>query len=96
MNQKLHIIKGIVLTEKASLLREQQNQYIFNVELDANRHDVCAAISQVFGVIPRKVNIMRYDGKSKRLRGGKKGVGKTARVKKAIVFLGKDDRIDLI
>ncbi|RME93833.1 MAG: 50S ribosomal protein L23 [Candidatus Hydrogenedentota bacterium] len=84
------IIKPI-LTEKAEGLR-QENVYAFEVSRRANKKLVKEAIREIYGITPKKVNILNVPPRKKSNR---YGVSYTAAKKKAYVFLDKKDKIDI-
>ena len=84
------VLKKPVLTEKSLLLQQTENKYTFDVDLNANKTEVKIAVEKMFdGAKVKKVNTMNCEGKNKR-RG--MVVGKTAKTKKAIVFLTEDSK----
>lgn len=85
------ILLSPVISEKSTILASH-NQYVFKVMKDANRKQVSEAIKSVYGVIPKKINIIKNKGKSVRFR---KFSGKRSDTKKAIVFLREGDKIML-
>ncbi len=86
------VIKKPRITEKATVGAEK-GQYIFEVTPDSNKASVAKAIQQMYKVVPAKVNIVRTPAKKVFVRGK---VGTKQAVKKAIVFLKKGDKIDLV
>lgn len=78
------IKRPIALTEKAALLKEEQNQVIFEVELKANKIQIREAVEKLFDVQVESVNTLIQRGKVKRL--GRKYL-KRPNWKKAIVTL---------
>lgn len=78
------LIKPLV-TEKAGDMGKE-NGYVFQVALNANKIQVAKAIQEVYGVSPRKVNIIRMKGK--KVRFGRL-YGKRSDWKKAVVRLPK-------
>ena len=72
-----------LVTEKASRVGEKQ-QYVFAVSSAATRITVARAIMSLYGIRPRKVNILRMEGK--RVRFGRR-LGKQKDWKKAMVML---------
>ncbi len=86
------IIKKPVISEKATILSERQNKYVFNVATDANKIQIKSAVEELFKVTVVKVRTMRVSGKKKRVR---IQVGQTPDWKKAIVTLKEGDRIEL-
>jgi len=88
--------KGIV-TEKSVKLQEQ-NQYTFEVALQANKIDVRRAVEQLFKVKVVKVNTMRMPGKPRsiRRRGAAPRPVEAREWKKAIVTLAEGETIDAL
>ena len=68
MKEPIQIISNIRLTEKASLLGERNNQYVFRVATDANKIEIKQAIEKLFGKKVVRVNTAQYAGKKKRER----------------------------
>ena len=87
------IVKRLQLTEKGTLLAEQANQYLFEVDLGANKIEIKKAVEELFNVKVKSVNTMRQDGKRKRLRTQRK-FGKRRDWKRAVVTLA-EGTIDL-
>jgi len=84
------IIKGPLVTEKTTVLREEENRYTFFVSLRASKTEIKRAVEELFKVKVIKVNTSNLKGKKKRL-----GIheGYTARQKKAVVTLKPGDTI---
>lgn len=87
------IIRGIRLTEKATLLGEQQNQYVFHVDMKATKADVKTAVEVLFEKSVTSVNVCHYFGKARRKRTA--AAGRTAHWKKAFVTLAPGQKLDL-
>ena len=85
------VIKKPLVTEKAELLRND-NVYVFEVAVKANKKMVKDAIKAIFKVKPEKVNITYILPRRKRNR---YGYGLTKKRKKAYVYLNKKDKIEL-
>jgi large subunit ribosomal protein L23 len=85
------IRRPIILTEKATLLREKNNQVIFEVARDANKVQIRDAVQRLFKVNVTDVNTMLMRGKDRRMGRGR---GKMQNWKKAIVTLKAGDTID--
>ncbi|MGO9833136.1 MAG: 50S ribosomal protein L23 [Polyangiaceae bacterium] len=85
------IRRPIILTEKATLLREKHNQVIFEVARGANKIEIRDAVQQLFKVRVTDVNTMVMRGKERRMG---RGHAKTQNWKKAIVTLKQGDSID--
>lgn len=88
------VIDTIRLSEKATLLQETNNQYVFKVARKANKLEIKRAVEQAFGVNVTDVRTCNYGGKKKRER--RPDAGKTAQWKKAFVQLKDGDSIDLV
>ncbi|MEM5948720.1 50S ribosomal protein L23 [Spirochaetia bacterium 38H-sp] len=81
-----------VLTEKANVLRETQNKYVFRVDARVNKLQVIAAVKELFSVEPVDCNIVNVKGKPRRVR---YRMGKTSSWKKAIITLPEGQKIDI-
>ncbi len=84
------IRKPILLTEKATRLREGNNQVIFEVRKDANKIQIRSAIEALFKVGVVDVNTLVMRGKERRMG---RGYAKLHNWKKAIVTLKDGDMI---
>jgi large subunit ribosomal protein L23 len=93
MNEPHDLIETVRLTEKATLLSEKNNQYVFRVSPRANKMQIKHAIETLFGKKVVGVNTCNYAGKKKRER--RVDYGRTAHWKKAIVTLKEGESIDL-
>jgi len=85
------VLKRPVVTEKSTALREDENQYAFEVALDANKIEIRRAVESTFGVRVLDVRTQIVRGKMKRFR---RGFGKKPNWKKAVVTLREGDFID--
>ena len=85
------IVRPIVLTEKANLLREKNNQVVFEVARTANKIQIKDAVQKLFNVQVTSVNTMVTRGKERRMG---RGYAKTQNWKKAVVTLREGDSID--
>ncbi|MEI8120716.1 MAG: 50S ribosomal protein L23 [bacterium] len=92
MKNALEAVRGLHITEKGSLLAEQ-NKYLFKVDPAANKLEIKRAIEDFFKVKVVKVNTMNYDGKKRRQR--TVHFGKKPDWKRAVVTLKDGDKIDL-
>jgi large subunit ribosomal protein L23 len=86
------VIKRPMITEQGAIMRELNNQYIFEVDPASNKHEIRQAVEHFFGVKVTDVRTMNYRGKVKRMG---RYSGKRADWKKAVVTLAKNDSIDL-
>ncbi len=94
MNEHFDIIQTASLTEKASLLSEKLNKYVFRVAPHANKIQIKQAIEKLFNKKVVDVNTCNYAGKKKRQRTA--NFGRKAHWKKAIVTLKEGEKIDLV
>lgn len=86
------VIRRPLITESGADLREQSNQYQFEVAPEANKHEIKRAVEHYFGVKVLSVQTQNYKGKVKRLG---RFSGKRSDWKKALVTLAGEDTIDL-
>ena len=87
MKSPYEVIKRPIITEKSMSLLDE-NKYTFEVDKNANKPEIKAAIEKIFdGVKVKKVRTMNYEGKKVRTR---HGIGKKADWKKAVVTLTED------
>lgn len=85
------------LSEKTYQLAQSQNTYVFDVDLNANRHDISKAVANQFKVNVTKVNVRRQPGKVKRSvrRRAQAVAGQEKSTKRAYVTLKSGDKIAL-
>ncbi|MFO0546987.1 MAG: 50S ribosomal protein L23 [Polyangiaceae bacterium] len=84
------IKRPIVMTDKATQMREKLNQVEFEVVPTANKIEIKNAIQKLFGVTVLDVNTMVIRGKDKRMG---RGYAKLRNWKKAIITLKEGDEI---
>ncbi len=92
MSSILKTIKNPRITEKASYASEQ-NVYTFDISDSANKTEIKKAIFSLYKVKPLRVNVLSVPKKKTFIR-GKAGVRGGGR--KAIVYLKKSDKIEII
>ena len=85
------IKRPLILTEKGNGLREDHNQYLFEVARDANKTQIRGAIEKLWKVSVLKVHTLNVRGRMRRMG---RGHAKTQNWKKAIVSLKAGDSID--
>ena len=95
MIDPLRIIKGIRVTEKATALTANLNQYTFEVDRLARAHAIADAVEQAFQVKVARVNTINRRGKVKRNR-RHGGLNRCDHLKKAIVTLKEGFKIELV
>jgi large subunit ribosomal protein L23 len=81
------------VTEKSArdAEREKGKVFTFEVARNANKSEIAKAIKSVYGVTPKKVHVANILPKKVVSRGRP---GMTAGYRKAMVYLGKDDKIE--
>ena len=91
MNNYRDIIKAPIITEKTSELASN-NVITFSVDVNANKTQIKQAIEAIFNVKVESVNTIIIKPKKRRVG---RYVGKTNKVKKAIVKLKEGSSIEL-
>ena len=92
MNNYRDIIKAPIVTEKSAKLAQEANTITFSVDTKANKTQIKQAVEKVFNVKVESVNTVNVRPKKKRVG---RYVGKTNKVKKAIVKLKEGSSIEL-
>ena len=85
------IIVRPLITEKGTSLKEQANQYLFEVAKGANKIEVKQAVEALFNVRVLDVRTISVKGKRRRLG---RFVGRTPDWKKAVVTLKEGQSIE--
>jgi large subunit ribosomal protein L23 len=91
MSPEQIIRRPIILTEKANILREKNNQVVFEVARAANKIEIKDAVQKLFNVKVTNVSTMILRGKDRRMG---RGYAKMNNWKKAVVTLKEGDSID--
>ena len=86
------IIKAPLVSEKSTFLASVRNAYCFEVNKAADKHQIKAAIENLYKVKVVDVRTVNVAGKPKRTRTGYKT---TSAWKKAVVVLHPDNKLDL-
>ncbi|HUF63568.1 MAG TPA: 50S ribosomal protein L23 [Verrucomicrobiales bacterium] len=94
MSDIFQVIRRIRLSEKAALLTERNNEYVFEVDRRANKLQIKEAVERILRKKVVSVNTCNYRGKKKRER--RADFGRTAHWKKAMVRLKEGETIDLV
>jgi large subunit ribosomal protein L23 len=87
------IIKKPLITEKATLLREKENKYLFMVEKSATKGQIKQAVRELFKVNVEDVHTANVQGKQKRMGAH---TGYRSDWKKAIVKIQKGQEIKMV
>ncbi len=85
------VIRRPIITEKGTILKEENNMVTFEVHPDANKKEIKEAVERIFKVRVLKVRAFNMRGKTKRVG---RFQGKRRNWKKAIVTLNPDDQIE--
>jgi len=93
MKEAYQLIQKIHISEKATLIAEKLNHYVFRVSPGVNKIEIKNAIQTLFKKNVIGVRTMQYAGKKKRER--RADFGRRAHWKKAIVSLAPGEKIDL-
>src|SRR3989304_3681128 len=85
------IIHRPIITEKGTELKDQVNQYLFEVARDANKIEIKRAVESLFRVKVLQVRTLSMKGKKKNVG---RSVGRTPEWKKAVATLKEGDSIE--
>jgi large subunit ribosomal protein L23 len=85
------IKRPLLLTEKGNVLRETQNQFLFEVDRRANKIQIKEAVEKLFNVKVTDVRTLVVRGHMRRMG---RSYAKTKNWKKAIVSLKDGDTIE--
>ncbi|MCC6273166.1 MAG: 50S ribosomal protein L23 [Deltaproteobacteria bacterium] len=85
------IIRRPLITEKGTQLRELQNQYLFEVDRRASKHQIKGAVETLFKVHVEDVKTLVVRGKIKRVG---RSIGKRSNWKKAYITLKEGEKIE--
>jgi large subunit ribosomal protein L23 len=93
MNQErvFQVLLGPHVSEKAAIVADLNNQYVFRVAVDATKREVKKAVEQLFKVSVDDVQTLKVKGKVKRNR---YGFSTKPTWKKAYVRLEQGQEID--
>lgn len=94
MKDSFDHIQTVLLTEKATLLSEKHNQYVFRVSPRANKIEIKRAVELLFKKTVVRVNTANFAGKKKRERTA--NFGRRSHWKKAVVTLKEGEKIALV
>ena len=85
------IILGAHISEKATVIADQANQFAFKVVKDATGPEIKEAVEKIYDVEVKKVSVMNVKGKVKR---SLRGASRKPSWKKAYVSLAAGHDID--
>ncbi|WP_462323376.1 50S ribosomal protein L23 [Desulfoplanes sp.] len=81
-----------LLSEKTTLLKEQDGTIAFYVHPKASKYDITLAIEELFNVTVQSVNVVKYRPRVRKKMG--RAVGREPGYKKAYVNLASGDTIE--
>ncbi|MCX5592370.1 50S ribosomal protein L23 [Alcaligenes endophyticus] len=87
----LQIILAPIVTEKATMVAEKNQQIAFRVAPDATKAEIKAAVEQLFKVEVDSVQVLNQAGKEKRFG---RFIGRRRNVRKAYVSLKAGQELD--
>ncbi len=93
MKTAYEVLRGPLLTERGTLLKETDNKVLFRVAREANKIEIKKAVEEIFKVKVERVATMNCKGKRKRMG---RHEGKRPDWKKAIVTLKEGEKLDFI
>ena len=85
------VLRRPLVTEKGTYLQEQ-NKYLFEVAINANKPQIKQAVEKAFDVTVKSVNLMTVAGKKKRYG---RAITKRPDWKKAVITLKEGDSIQI-
>lgn len=94
MKDIYQVIKKVRLSEKATMLQENLNEVVLEVDRKANKLEIKRAVETLLGKKVADVRTMNYNGKLKRQR--RADAGRTNHWKKAVVRLKEGETLDLV
>lgn len=92
MRDPRRIVLRPLVTEKATALKDEQNQVTFQVVMDANKVEIRRAVETIFKVKVADVRTQVVFGKEKRMG---RFLGRRPSWKKAVVRLAPGSKIEL-
>jgi large subunit ribosomal protein L23 len=92
MEMRNILVRSLVIEKSTSEVNEENNTYVFEVGLKANKAEIKNAIEQYFSVSVEDVRTLIVRGKEKRFG---RFMGKRSNWKKAYIRLAAGDSIDL-
>ena len=85
------VLLGAHISEKATVIADEANQFTFRVAKDATRPEIKTAVEGIYGVSVKNVSVLNVKGKVKR---NARGLSRKPSWKKAYVRLDEGHDID--
>jgi len=89
----MKVLLGPHVSEKATVVADQDNQFVFKVAPDATKPEIKNAVEMLFDVKVKAVQVSNVQGKTKR---GKSAMGKRKNWRKAYVRLEAGQEINFV
>ena len=89
--ENFQIIRRPLITEKGTMIRDLRGQYIFDVDVKANKNQIRLAVEAVFSVKVTNVRTLNIRGKIKKVG---RNTGKRPNWKKAYITLKEGEKIE--
>jgi large subunit ribosomal protein L23 len=85
------VLLGAHISEKATVIAEETNQFTFKVAKDATRPEIKEAVETIYSVAVKNVTVLNVKGKVKR---NARGISRKPGWRKAYVRLAEGHDID--
>lgn len=92
-SEAYRILQSPHVTEKAGMLADKNNSYIFKVNSAANKNEIKQAVQDLYGVAVADINIINIPKKARRVG---RNEGFKPGFKKAIVKLAEGEKIEIM
>lgn len=89
--RRYKVLLGAHISEKATVIADEANQFAFKVAKDATKREIKEAVEKIYSVSVRGVTVLNVKGKVKR---NTRGVSRKPSWKKAYVRLDAGHDID--
>lgn len=89
--RRYKVLLGAHISEKATVIADEANQFAFKVTRDATKREIKEAVEKIYSVSVRSVTVLNVKGKVKR---NMRGVSRKPSWKKAYVRLDAGHDID--
>jgi large subunit ribosomal protein L23 len=86
-----NVLEGAHISEKATIIADLSNQFVFKVVRDATKGEIKEAVEKLYGVVVKRVTVLNVKGKVKRTA---RGQSRRPSWKKAYVRLEAGHDID--
>lgn len=87
----MNVLLGPHISEKSSVVADQNNQVVFKVAVDATKDEIKKAVELLFEVVVENVQVMNMKGKTKR---SANGLGRRRNWKKAYISIKEGQDIN--